>query len=86
MADINIAFCRVLLARIMDDVRQHATPAERRGVSVLKSGSTTRPWYLVEGLPEPMTYWEGEADNAYEARYKAWSAWLRKKGVAEYQS
>ena len=29
-------------------------------------------------------YWHGSADNAYEARAKGWSAWLRKQGADGY--
>lgn len=26
-------------------------------------------------------YWNGRANNAYEARYKGWMAWLRGQGI-----
>jgi hypothetical protein len=25
--------------------------------------------------------WEGDADNAYDCRYKGWMAWLKHKGI-----
>lgn len=27
-------------------------------------------------------YWNGNAGNAYDARYQGWMAWLKHKGVA----
>lgn len=84
MVDINISFCRELLRLTLKDVAAYTTSTQRKNVSVLKSGTTNKPWFLVEGLPEPLTYWEGSADNAYHARHKAWNAWLRKKGAPNY--
>jgi hypothetical protein len=28
-------------------------------------------------------YWNGNAANAYDCRYKGWMAWLRSKGIEE---
>lgn len=79
MSDLNITFCRALLAQTMERVRRHTTPALREKAWVYK---TARGQWEFQG-PNPdgrvnQFYWFGRADNAYEARAKGWSAWLEK--------
>lgn len=68
--DINISFSRALLARIIPDVKD-------KGMRVNKDA-----WVWCAGRDHwefhgPNNfYWHGSADNAYEARYKGWFAWL----------
>lgn len=71
--DVNTVFSRLLLSALMKDVRKVTTPAERKGAWVYKH---IRDHWEFQG-PKGF-YWNGSATNAYEARYKGWSAWMRK--------
>jgi hypothetical protein len=95
--DINITFCRHLLANVSADVRAHF---------LLKYFDAGRDHGKLDHRPykKPMQdawvykvgrdhwefhgpddyYWHGGACNAYEARYKGWCAWLRKEGAEGY--
>lgn len=70
MTDINIEFSRVLLAQIKPAVRA----AGRRIIKDAWVWHAHRDLWEFHGPDE--FYWYGSADNAYEARYKGWSAWL----------
>lgn len=73
MPDINIAFCRALLAQAHELVREHAPGVKLRSAWVYGYG---REQWEFHGPNE--FYWNGRAGNAYHARYKGWMAWLAK--------
>lgn len=77
--DINITFCRSLLSGIMPDVQKHTTVSERKNSWTYQFN---RDHWEFHG-PNKF-YWHGSADNAYDARYKGWSAYLRTLGVEGY--
>jgi len=79
MNDLNITFCRSLLAATMTDVRKHTTAEQRKAAWVIR---TDRSRWEFHG-PERF-YWYGRADNAYDARSSGWAAWLRQQGVNGY--
>lgn len=74
--DINIAFSRALLAQLRGPVRG----VGKRLVRDAWVWHAGRDHWEFHGPDE--FYWHGRADNAYEARYKGWSAWLEKQGRA----
>lgn len=73
MSDVDIAFCRAMLALVMRDVREVTTAQERKAAWVYKTDR--RSW---EFHGPHAFYWYGTAGNAFDARYKGWSAWLAK--------
>lgn len=73
-ADVNVSFCRTLLADTIDDVRS-AEPGIVTAKAWVWSGDR-RTWEFHFGE----FYWHGNASNAYEARALGWSAWLKSKG------
>lgn len=77
MTDINIAFCRALLRQAIIDLKKHAPHI--RPIKDAWVWHAGRDHWEFHGPNE--FYWHGGADNAYEARYKGWMAWLRKQGV-----
>jgi hypothetical protein len=72
--DINVIFCRRLLGELRRELYKHKV-RPMADASVTNSG---RFWFF-EG-PNGF-YWEGTADNAYDARYKGWCAWLEKEDM-----
>lgn len=70
MANIDISFCRALLAQIIPAVRQ----AGKRPNKDAWVWCVGRDHWEFHGPND--FYWHGSAGNAYEARYKGWSAWL----------
>jgi hypothetical protein len=81
MTDVNIEFSRALLAQIIPDVRKAGKRPMRDADIWHDRGPRHRRNYEFHG-PEGRVDWYGRADNAYEARYKGWSAWLAKQGRA----
>ncbi len=77
MTDINVTFCRRLLSQVAVDVAK-AGYKINKDASVIESSG----YWFFEG-PEDF-YFECDADNAYDARYKGWTAFLKKKGVEGY--
>ena len=91
--DTNIIFCSKLLSTLRPDLA-------RLGLRTFKDASlcnfSTNNYHFETSL-ERLDYVEGadrhdnyfniyvEADNAYDARYKGWSAYLRHIGVPDYQ-
>lgn len=70
MTNIDVLFGRNLLSQIIPDVR-------KAGKRPMKDGwvwCAGRDHWEFHG-PDDF-YWHGSAGNAYEARYKGWSAWL----------
>ena len=68
--NIDTAFCRALLRKVIPDVKA-------AGMRVNKDAwvwCAGRDHWEFHG-PDKF-YWHGSAGNAYEARYKGWSAWL----------
>lgn len=78
MTNIDISFGRALLAQVKPDV-------EDAGKRITKDA-----WVWCAGRDHwefhgpDNYYWHGRAGNAYEARYKGWSAWLGSKGNQKY--
>ena len=64
-------FCRQLLALIMEDVRSHTTPAQRKTSWTWKSGRDAQFWVEDECI------WQGHAHCKWAARYNGWDRWLR---------
>ena len=77
MTDINISFSRALLSQIVPAVKA-AGYKPTKDAWVWSGGLRDRCWEF-HGPDE--FYWYGTADNAYEARYKGWGAFLRSKGI-----
>lgn len=69
--DINIAFCRTLLARVMVDVKEQTTPQQRKDAWVYQTSLGTWEFHGPNKY-----YWYGSADNAYDARAQGWQHWL----------
>jgi hypothetical protein len=77
MTDINIIFCRRLLADIHAVLRQHYPHIKvRKDAWVWHAG---RGHWEFHGPAD--FYWHGRADNAYDARHKGWNAWIEKQEV-----
>lgn len=83
MSDTNVAFCRLLLTQLVAEFK-----TEFPHIRVTKHG-----WVICAGFrghwefhaegPAGKYYWNGHADNAYEARYKGWSAWAEREREAD---
>jgi len=74
MSDINVTFCRMMLSTLTRDFKRVGV-----GVKIKKDAwvyKTDRQSWEFHGPDE--FYWYGHADNAADARYKGWHAWLRK--------
>lgn len=72
--NINIDFSRSLLSAVLEEVKPLTTPAERKAAWVYHFERAN--W---EFHGPAKFYWHGRADNAYEARFKGWTAWLATK-------
>jgi hypothetical protein len=75
MTNINIAFCRTLLAAAHRDVKEFAPDTNLRDACVWSSG---RHQWEFHG-PDKF-YWHGRADNAFHARYRGWVAVAQGEG------
>jgi hypothetical protein len=66
----NQTFCRLLLKEAHELVRKRDPQIKLRKAWIWHSG---RSWefHAPDGF-----YWHGRADNAFDARYKGWMAWL----------
>jgi hypothetical protein len=72
MADIDTYFCRALLAQVQPDVYA-------AGKRPFKDAWVWHAWRDLWEFHGPDDYyWYGSASNAYEARYKGWTAWLNR--------
>jgi hypothetical protein len=78
--ELNTAFCRTMLSLVMEDVKEHTTAAERKGVWTYRC---MKDHWEFHGPDE--FYWHGSADGGYDARAKGWAAYLRHKGVEGYK-
>lgn len=78
--DVNVAFCRTYLAMVLADVREHTTADQRKAVWVWCMDRKRGDW---EFHGPDGYYWDGRADNAYDARAKGWAAWMREQGHEE---
>lgn len=76
MVDINVVFCRHLLSEATKLVKAFRPNVQLKCAWVYHFG---RDHWEFHG-PEAF-YWHGSADNAYDARYKGWMAWLEKQGA-----
>lgn len=81
MTSIDQAFGRALLALVHRDVRK-AFPDFGDLMQVASVTGPSLGCYFVEIVPDGIErfYWEGNASDKYEARFKAWHAFLRKYG------
>ncbi len=80
MQDVDIAFSRVLLRGVHDEVRKHLPKISvRKDAYVMNVG---RDHWEFHG---PDNYYNGSisASNAYEARANGWLAYLKTKGITE---
>jgi hypothetical protein len=79
--DINVEFCRRLLSLTHADVRA-AFPTIPNVLTAAGVTRHRRGYFIVEiHVAEiPGLVWEGRADNAFEARHEAWTAFLEKHG------
>ncbi len=74
--NINLVFCRNLLKSAIAEVRIHFPAVQTKFAWVWHIGRNHWEFHGPEAF-----YWHGSADNAYDARYKGWMAWLKHKGV-----
>ena len=84
MADLDTTFTRLLLKQIHAEVRAEfpEIPNLIQAVGVTKFGSGQ--WIAQICTPNRAVFdWHGRAYNAWEARCKAWSAFLEKYATAE---
>lgn len=72
---MNTAFCRSLLAQVMPDVKKATTVEQRKAAWTYHFGHGHWEFHGPDGF-----YWHGSADNAYDARFHGWHAWLAKNG------
>jgi len=80
-ASLDVVFCRHMLASVHRDVKA-ARPAVNLRKDAWVWGPAFRDNWEFHGPGE--FYWYGRAANAFDARAKGWSAWLRKEGVDGY--
>ena len=81
MTDINVAFCRTLLAAAHRDVKAFDPGINPRRAAWVWCGG--RDQWEFHGPDD--YFWHGRADNAYHARYRGWVAWLKAKGAEGYE-
>lgn len=70
--DINVIFSRKLLTAVMVDIKKLTSVVERKEAWVYDFGGDHWEFHGPDRY-----YWHGAADNAYDAKAKGWSAWLR---------
>lgn len=76
MGSIDTAFCNLMLKSVHATVRAAGVKDVRKPVDCTKS---FRDHYTVRIiLADRPDHWDGRAYNAADAKYKAWSQWLRK--------
>lgn len=74
--DINVAFCRELLRRLEPEVKAiNPTISVWRRPSWVYQYDRSQDWEFHFGD----FYWYGRADNAFDARWQGWSAWLEER-------
>lgn len=79
--NIDIIFCRKLLSLAHADVRSHlGIKAPMKAAWVYHLSRDHWEFHGPDGF-----YWHGSAGNAYDARYKGWSALLEHRRI-EYKS
>jgi hypothetical protein len=71
---INIAFCRNMLQAICCEVRRKF-PGTKVSEAWVWTDRRRRHW---EFHFQGKLIWDGRADNAYDARYKGWMAFIDK--------
>jgi hypothetical protein len=71
MSRLDVAFGREFLKNVMEDINTVTTIAERKEAWVYKLDN--RGHWEFHGPSD--FYWHGEAETAYDARAKGWSAW-----------
>lgn len=84
MSDINTAFCRNLLAIVKLDLTGREL-RQLKNAGLTWSGPPHRRYYFFEWPKmdgkDGTFYWEGQADNANDARAQALQDWLKDYAV-----
>jgi hypothetical protein len=80
MASIDTAFSRTLLAQVVADVRAAVPGIRLRDAWVYHFDGDHWEFHFGD------FYWHGSADDAYHARAEGWEHYLRKLGVAGYET
>lgn len=79
-ADIDVAFCRMLLRQLAPEVKAIDPKINVFGGPAWVYNHGRDHWEFHFGD----FYWHGTAGNAYDARYSGWSAWLaERRGPSE---
>lgn len=74
--DINVRFCRLLLAALVEEFRAEFPKVRtNKHAWVYHFGRSDWEFQGAKDGPAAGFYWSGKADNAYDARYKGWTAW-----------
>jgi hypothetical protein len=84
VTDINISFCRALLREAVELLKieaPHIRPIKDAWVWHAGRGCWEFHGPRTGDAEMPTYYWHGRADNAYEARYKGWMAWLEARNA-----
>jgi len=83
--NINVSFAREELKNTLTNVVRFM----RTGAAT-ETGPLNDAWVSKVGKDHwefhfGSFYWHGSADNAYDARSKGWTSWLRKQGAEGYK-
>lgn len=73
-------FCRLSLKIFMEEVRKHTTAQERKAAWVWRDGFRCAEFHGPDRF-----YWYGSVHCVYDARIKGWEAYLRSKGIEDFQ-
>lgn len=96
MSSIDVDYSRIVLQSVIDDVRQHIQGVKLRDAWVYKVGKDHWEFHYTDSAGaslqpngskvsgQPSFYWQGSADNAFDARAKGWGAYLENLGVEGY--
>lgn len=84
MSNPNVSFCRLMLSALVEEFRTEFPHIRTtRDAWVINAGFRDH-WEFHAEDRAGTYYWHGHADNAYDARYKGWSAWReREKDAAD---
>lgn len=82
----NVIFTRILLQNVMNIVRKHTTPKQRKSVWTLKYSHEENKYEAQSTGKDKVvpSYWYGSAFSAYEARANFWMQWLESKGIGDW--
>jgi hypothetical protein len=78
MTDINIQYCRSILKDVASELKLHNLNAYKDAYVMKNSFG----WFFhAPALNFSADYSNRKCDNAYQARYEGWLAYLDKKGL-----